>query len=231
MANDFIPYGTDPGTVGRRSATVLGPTETRGGVPAQFHRDEVVVWDRRTVTYKGAVGTFRTPGRAGTAGQKLFAIHNAQGSSVLVDVKSLNVTLHDTAAKVVVPPLIRAWRFTVAPTSGTLLTKRGPDTSLVSSASVVLRGDALSDGTVSGSALAVTLPAAQFIAQVPATRSLTLAGVEPWRERGLLQYAGTQTLRAPDEGIAVFLDYTVATSNPVTDMWTVDVVWEEYTIS
>jgi hypothetical protein len=57
---------------------------------------------------------------------------------------------------------------------------------------------------------------------------LTLASAEPDREQFLLEKTGTVTLRAL-EGIAVFLDYTVATSNPVTDMWQVDAVWEEHT--
>ena len=32
------------------------------------------------------------------------------------------------------------------------------------------------------------------------------------------------------EGLCVFLDYTLATQNPVTDMWVVSIEWEEITI-
>ncbi len=232
MPDSFIPYGPDPVTAGRRSTSVTLPSSTRDGVTTTFHRDEVIAYpDRRIVTYKGAVGTFRTLGRAGTVGQKIFAIHNATGSSVLVDVKSLNVSMYDTAIKAatVPPPIIRAWRFTAVPTNGTVLTKRGDDTSETSNASVTIWGDASSDGTGSATALTVTLPAAQFISQAPGLRMITAAGFETLREQGMLQYTGPITLRAL-EGIAVFLDYTVATSNPITDMWQVDAVWEEHTV-
>jgi len=33
----------------------------------------------------------------------------------------------------------------------------------------------------------------------------------------------------PLEGLVVFLDYTLATQNPTTDMWIVGCRWEEYT--
>jgi len=32
------------------------------------------------------------------------------------------------------------------------------------------------------------------------------------------------------EGICVFLDYTVATANPITDKWLVSCRWVEYTV-
>lgn len=193
------------------------------------HEQYVIPTADEVVTYTGAVGTFRTPGRAGTAGQKLFAIHNATGSAVLAKVDSLNVSLYDTAAKVVAPPIIRAWRFTAVPTNGTVLTKRSVDTSQTSNASITVWGDASADGTGSGTTLTVTLPASQFISQIPASRALTLVGAEPSREVYMLVKTGPVTLRAL-EGIAVFLDYSAVAANPVTDMWQVDCVWREYTL-
>ncbi len=232
MPDSFIPYGPDPGTVGRRSTTAKLPSATRDTVTDTFHRDEVITYpDRRIVTYEGNVGTFRTPGRAGTTGQKLFAIHNATGSAVLVDVTSLNVSMYDTVLKAatVPPPILRAWRFTAVPTNGTALTKRGTDTSQTSSSSVAIWGDASADGTLSATTLTVTLPAAQFISQSPGLRMITAAGFEVNREQGMLQFTGSQTLRAL-EGIAIFLDYTATTQNPATDMWQVDAVWDEFTV-
>lgn len=230
MPDSFIPYGADPGTVGRRSTSAKLPSSTRDTVTDTFHRDEVITYpDRRIVTYKGTVGTFRTAGRAGTTGQKLFAIHNATGSAVLVDVESLNVSMFDTVIKAltVPPPVVRAWRFTAVPTNGTAITKRGIDTAQTSNASVTIWGDASADGTGSATTLTVTLPAGQFISQAPGLRMITGAGIEPTREQGMLQFTGPITLRAL-EGIAIFLDYTVATSNPTTDQWQVDCVWSEY---
>ncbi len=230
MPDSFIPYGPDPGTPARRSATAKLPSATRDTVTDTFHRDEVITYpDRRLVTYKGTVGTFRTLGRAGTTGQKLFAIHNATGSTVLVDVLSLNVSMYDTVLKAatVPPPIIRAWRFTALPTNGTALAKRGDDTAQTSNASATLWGDASADGTLSATTLTITLPAAQFISQAAGLRMITGAGFETNRETGLLHFTGSVTLRAL-EGIAVFLDYTATTQNPATDMWNVDCVWEEY---
>jgi hypothetical protein len=139
----------------------------------------------------------------------------------------MNVNMFDTVAKVVAPPLVRAWRFTALPTGGTVLTKRGVDTAQASNASVTLWGDASVDGTGSATTLTITLPAALYLSQEPAYRSLTLVAESSDKEVGLLGKIGPVTLRA-GEGIAAFLDYTVATSNPITDMWQCDVVWEEY---
>ncbi len=226
MPDSFIPYGADPGTVGRRQATAKR-SMTRDAVTTDFHHDEVVVVDRRVVTYRGAVGTFRTPGRAGTVGQKIAAIHNATGSTVLVDVTSMNVSIVDTVAKLVLPPIVRAWRFTAVPTNGTALAKRGQDTAQTSNASVTLWGDASADGTGSATTLTITLPAAQFLSQAPASRALTLVGVEPDRDIYLLTTIKPVVLQA-GEGLAVHLDYPLATANPTTDMWMVDFAWDEY---
>ncbi|MDQ3222548.1 MAG: hypothetical protein M3Q75_03610, partial [Gemmatimonadota bacterium] len=98
-----------------------------------------------------------------------------------------------------------------------------------SSSSVAIWGDASADGTLSATTLTVTLPAAQFISQSPGLRMITAAGFEVNREQGMLQFTGSQTLRAL-EGIAIFLDYTATTQNPATDMWQVDAVWDEFTV-
>lgn len=222
-----MPESTIPLNAGSGGRTLR--SRQRNISATNVEEQYIIPTTEEVVTYNGNVGTFRTPGRAGTSGQKLFAIHNATGSAVLVKVDSLNVSYFDTAAKLVAPPLVRAWRFTAIPTNGTVLSKRGPDTAEASNASVTVWGDASADGTASGTALAVTLPANQFISQFPAHRSLTLVGESTPKEVGLLKFTGTQTLRAL-QGIAVFLDYTVATSNPITDMWQVDCVWREYTL-
>ena len=55
----------------------------------------VVVRDA-SVSFKGRAQTFRTPGRAGTAGQKIFALHNATGSAKFVTINQLTVDLTAT---------------------------------------------------------------------------------------------------------------------------------------
>jgi hypothetical protein len=190
-------------------------------------------------SFLGRASGFRTPGRAGTAGQKIFAIHNATGSPVLVDVDKILVDFITTVAigKVgtIIPPIVRIWKFTAVPTNGTALAKLAEDSALSSNASVTVWGDASADGTGSTTTLTVTLPAGTFVTECVAPNRVfgtTGTGTNPWMEdAGRMIFFPDDdefiTLR-PLEGIAVFLDYTVATANPTTDFWLVSARWKEY---
>lgn len=201
----------------------------RGGVAGDPVDQYVVPVMDRIVSYRGRANTFRIPGRAGTAGQKLLSIHNATGSAVLVDVEKIWVDIAVTVVKAVtvLPPIIRIWKVTVLPTNGTALTKVAEDTSMTSNASVTVLGDASADGTGSATALTATLPAGTIASQEYAPRLITAAGYEMFDRTEYLDNAPI-TLRAL-EGLVVFLDYTLATQNPTTDMWTAGVRWSEYT--
>jgi len=170
--------------------------------------------------------TFRIPGRAGTAGQKIFSIHNASGSTtrVLLNTISVDTTATVVKAVTVLPPIIRIWKVTVLPTNGTAVTKVPLDSNYLSSSSVTVLQDASADGTSSASALTATLPAETIAAEQFAQRLITAASGEP-------STAVTFDLEGltlnPLEGVVVFLDYTLATQNPVTDMWTVSCDWTE----
>jgi hypothetical protein len=184
----------------------------------------------RIVSFRGRAATFRTPGRAGTAGQKIFAIHNATASAVLVDVHRITIDLVQTVIKAVttLPPTVRSWKFTAIPTNGTALSKGSEDSALTSNSAVTAWGDASADGTSSGTALTITLPAGNVMEQIFAQRMITAVGYEP--EDSVTFFEGYDeyvTLRAL-EGVAVFLDYTLAIQNPVTDMWLVNASWDEY---
>jgi hypothetical protein len=180
-----------------------------------------------SVLFRGRSCTFRTPGRAGTAGQKILSIHNATASSVTVKVQKVFVDLACTAVKAitVLPPVIRCWKVTVLPTNGTDLAKTKVGGSTTSSASVTVKGDASADGTVSASALTATLPAGTFITQEFAPRFVTGAGYE-MADR--LEFFGdTEVELKALEGLVLFIDYVLATQNPVTDMWTAGLEWTE----
>ena len=195
------------------------------------HDQYVIQTDERLISYRGRVATKRTPGRAGTVGAKLFALHNATGSTILVDVEKITVDFTATVIKAVtvLPPMIRLWRITVLPTNGTALTKVPEDSALSSSASVTVFGDASADGTLSASALTATLPANTVITQEYAPRMITAAGFELMDRAEFLQDSDEKiTLRAL-EGIVVFADYVLATQNAATDMWIVSCRWKEYT--
>lgn len=187
----------------------------------------VTTGDEVNATFRGRAQSFRTPGRAGTTGQKLFALHNATGSAKLVYINQFFVDLYQTVVKAitVAPPIIRVHRFTALPTNGTALVKVPKDTALTSDAAVTAWGDASADGTNSGSALAVTIPAGNILTQEYAPRFITAAGYEMFDRAELLD-KHCIVLRAL-QGVAVELVYTLATQNPVTDMWIVGCDWYE----
>jgi len=223
MADDFIQLPADAN--GKKLRT------NNRGTPG--HDQYVQVADGRMVSYKGRVSTFRTPGRAGTVGQRIFSLHNAAGSTVLVDLHKVTVDLAVTAAKAVtvLPPLIRLWKVTVLPTNGTALTKVPDDSAQTSSASVTALQDASADGTSAASALTATLPAGTIVTQEFAARLITAAGFEPMDRAEFLGGEGeVVTLRA-SEGVVVFVDYVLATQNPITDQWAVTARWDEYTVA
>lgn len=187
----------------------------------------------RTVTFNGRAGGYRTPGRAGTTGQKLFSITNTSGSALLVDVERITVDAATTVVKAVtvLPPAIRIYRFTGTPTGGTTATKVAQDSAQSSSANVSVLGDASADGTSSASALTAAVTPGNFARQVFAPRLITAAGYEILDTFTFFDSDSSKiTLRA-NESLVVVLDYVLATQNPTTDMWTIDVKWSEYTLA
>jgi hypothetical protein len=172
--------------------------------------------------------TFRTPGRAGTAGQKIFALHNATGSTVKAHIEQIFVDLVATVIKAVtvLPPVIRVHRFTAVPTNGTVLAKVAKDTTLASDSHLTAWGDASADGTGSSTTLTVTIPASNMLTQEYAPRLITAAGYEMF-DRAVYLDGGVDVVLGALEGVVVFLDYVLATQNPTTDMWIVGCDWYE----
>ena len=186
----------------------------------------VAIQRDRLESFAGRAATFRIPGAAGTTGQKLLSIFNAAGSSVLVDVETIAFDVYQTAAKVVEPPVARLHRVTSAPTGGAAIPKVGLDSAQSSSASVTLLQGANAEKTAA--AITSTVTAANLVTQEPVARALTLVGYEQFDRVEFINDNRPVTLRA-SEGLVLNLDYTVATSNPVTDMYTCVVRWSEYT--
>jgi len=225
------------------SGTSLTVTRGQDGTAAVAHTAGVVaarvvavqrvenVFASKQITYVGRVSTFATLGRAGTAGQKIFALHNATGSAVLVDVQKISCDVMQTAAKVVEPAKVRLWKFTAVPTNGTAITKVPEDSSLTSSTAVTLWQDSSADNTGSATTLTITLPAATILDEEWAARALTLVGYEQYDKSQFLVDEDDVVTLHPLEGVAIFLDYTVATANPITDKWLVTCRWIEYTLA
>jgi len=184
----------------------------------------------RLVSYEGRTSSFRIPGRAGTAGQKLFSIHNATGSAVVVDVNEIHVHYTATVIKAVtvLPPAIRLYRVTVLPTNGSSCVKAPKDSSQSSSSSLTILQDASADGTSSATALTATLTT-QKVTGCFANRYVTAVGSDLFQRYEFLKGPYEYVTLRPLEGLVLMLDYTLATQNPVTDMWMVSCDWTEYT--
>lgn len=237
-------WGTGAGTftVVRAQDGTAGVAHTTGVIVAQVVGIQRVepVDGSRIVTYKGRINSFRTPGRAGTTGQKILSLHNATGSAVKARLNKAWIDKVSSAAAgvapTILPPVVRLWKVTVLPTNGTALTKTPMDSIGVTSTSITVLGDASADGTGSGTTLTATLPAGTIISQEFAPRTLVIGTsastfYEPFdRETFLDSDSDYVTLNAL-EGVVLFIDYTVATQNPTTDMWIAGFEWEEYTLA
>jgi hypothetical protein len=206
----------------------------RGALSTDSWDQYVIPVKDRIVTFTGRAATFVTPGR-GTTTQRLVALHNATGSSVLVNVNRIRVDTLSTVAKAVtvLPPNIRVHRFTALPTGGTALSKVSLDTSVSSNASVTAWGDASADnagaGTSSGTALTITPTVNSILAQAYGPRVITAVGYEPMDTIEFFVGEPDITLRAL-EGLVVSLENaTNSTGNPSTDKWLAFIDWEEYT--
>lgn len=179
------------------------------------------------VLFKGRASSFRTAGRAGTAGQRLLSLHNATGSIVSVGITKVFVDFTCTVVKAVtvLPPVIRLYRVTVLPTNGTALTKNKIDGTTTSSASVTVLGDASADGTGSATTLTATLPSGAILTQEFAPRLITAAGYE--MSDRIEFFGDSDVVLGALEGVVLSLDYALATQNPITDMWIAGVEWTE----
>ncbi len=184
-------------------------------------------------TFRGRVCTWRIPGRAGTTGQKLFSLFNPAASGKVMVLNQVVIDVYQTVVKAVTvaPPLIRIHRITAAPTGGTALTRIAKDTALpVANGVVTALGDSSADGTSSGTALTHAIAngaQATILTQEFAARMITAVGYETFDRIELLE--GKDIIFRAGEGCLLFLDYTLATQNPITDMWMVGADWYEYT--
>ncbi len=223
----YIPYGADPGTVGRRTAT-RKTTETRDGVgPVDFHRDEIYIATGREVVNEIMVTSFRTLGAAALT-QNLFTLENSAGSTLLLAVRRMTVQLDATAVLAAVAPVIKTSRLAALPTGGTTLTKVAFDTAAPTpAATTIARGATASDG---GGATAITATAGTPMWSQFTMRMHTLVGQVAMEDQSLVPTVAQEDpliLRA-GEAILVQIVAAATTSNPVTNHWVVNCMVEEY---
>lgn len=216
------------------TAAVAHSVGAKVAVVVRIQRQEPVDASKQ-VSFKGRAASFIVPGRAGTSGQKVFAIHNATASPTIVDVHKVTVDIVSTVVKAVtvLPPVFRLYRFTAVPTNGTVISKNVSDTSLASKTAVTVWNDASAD-TVS-SATTLTIGAivngtqTGLIAQEIGARLITAAGYEIADRVTFLENEEEYETLRPLEGLCLFANYTAATQMPATDMMVVGTRWLEYT--
>ena len=171
-----------------------------------------------------SAATFRQIGNAATT-QNLLTIENIDGTK-LVYIRRILVQMDATAVLTAVMPLIKASRATGVPTGGTTLAKGLFDTGNSSNANTIVRGSTASDGGANSGPTAT-------------------AGDILWEQFGMRLHTAVGQVLAPDNNMLPLLVDTqdfilrqnqallvqvvaaAAGSNPATNHYMVEVVWEE----
>ena len=167
MAEQFYKLPLDTDNAGLRIRT-----RERSISGSTIQEQYQIIQDERVITNFLKVCTFAIPGRAAT-GQTLLTVENKTGSGLLVEIESIRVFMEATdtlATRAVAVVLSKG----VTRTNGTAMAKAQLQTSLSSSASVEVYGDASADDTLSGSALSYT--SQSNLVRIPLWRAAAFAG-------------------------------------------------------
>lgn len=171
-----------------------------------------------------SAATFREIGTAATP-QNLMTIENIDPTK-LVYVRRLIVQLDATAVLTAVMPLVKTARTIGVPTGGTTLSKAQFDTANASNANTIVRGSTASDG---GANSGPTATAGTTIWQQYCMRMHTVVGQVLAVDNNILpMLVDTQNLvLRQNEALVVQVVASAGTSNPSTNHWFVQIVWEE----
>lgn len=171
-----------------------------------------------------AAASFRTLGTAATP-HNLLTIENIDATK-LVYIRRLTVQMDATAVLVSVMPQVKASRATAVPTGGTALNKAQFDTGNASNANTIVRGATASDG---GAATAITSTAGTSIWQQYCMRMHTVVGQVLALDNNVLPLlVDTQNLiLRQNQALLVQIVASAGASNPATNHWFCNVVWEE----
>lgn len=173
-----------------------------------------------------STATFRILGTAAT-GHNLFTLENTTGSAVTVNVRRLLIQMDSTSVLTTFMPIIKTSRCAV-PTGGTILAINAFDTATSSVANVTARGANASDG---GAATAITATPGIVAWQQYAMRLHTAVGQILAPDNNLLpslvENTGYEFKLRANEALVVQIVAAAGTSNPTTNMYFVECVWEE----
>lgn len=171
-----------------------------------------------------SASSFRTLGTAATP-QNLLTIENIDATK-LITIRRLTVQMDATAVLVSVMPQVKASRATAVPTGGTVLAKAQFDTGNASNANSIVRGGTASDG---GVATAITSTAGTTIWQQYTMRMHTVVGQVLGVDSNVLPgLVDTQNLiLRQNQALLVQIVASAGASNPATNHWFCNIVWEE----
>lgn len=171
-----------------------------------------------------SAATFRELGNAGTT-QNLMTIENIDATK-LVYIRRILVQMDATAALAAVMPLIKTSRTTGVPTGGTTLTKGLFDTTAASNANTIVRGSTASDG---GANSGPTATAGTVLWEQFGMRLHTAVGQVLSIDYDSLPVliASTNFVLRQNEALMVHIVAAAGTSNPNTNHYFVQVIWEE----
>lgn len=171
-----------------------------------------------------SVATFRQIGTGATP-QNLFTIENID-STKLVYIRRLIVQMDATAVLTSVMPLVKVSRATGVPSGGTTLNKCLFDTANSSNANTICRGSTSSDG---GANSGPTATAGDVLWQQYCMRLHTAVGqVLAPDNISLPSLVDTQNfILRQNQALLVQVVASAGSSNPSTNHWFVQCVWEE----
>lgn len=171
-----------------------------------------------------SAASFRTLGTAATT-HNLLTIENIDATK-LVTIRRITVQLDATAVLTAVMPQVKASRATAVPTGGTALNKAQFDTANASNANTIVRGATASDG---GAASAITATAGTSIWQQYCMRMHTVVGqvLAPDNNVLPLLVESKNFILRQNQALLIQIVAAVGTSNPATNHWFCNVVWDE----
>ena len=171
-----------------------------------------------------SASSFRTLGSAATP-HNLLTIENIDATT-LVKIRRITVQLDATAVLTTVMPQIKTSRATAVPTGGTTLGIARFDSTVAPDANTIVRGATASDG---GVATAITATAGTTIWQQYNMRLHTAVGQVLGVDGSVLPtlVADQDLILRQNEALLVQVVASAGASNPATNFWVVNIVWEE----
>ena len=220
MPKSFIPYGPDPGTVARRSATLKGASETRDGETDTFHHDVVVTRDDRNDTgiYLVQTGAHVVQAAAHAATAGFWFLINPVGATTLLALRRVEF-MSQLGSALLTPtsPRIQLERFTFTGTATGAVVAPASANSAFPAATGSLRTANTGLTITSGAAVFAFLPIA----------SATAAGYVPATAADYLPEGNAQPVLAAGQGLILRQPDPGTTAD--TRRFLTNIAFEEYT--